>query len=734
MALQRSRTSAATIAALATLALGTPNCEAVPFPTPPTDAAIASQWANPDVRHRDATSGISTAMEELADGSVQLTLQNNSGTTLSEVSVRVQRAKPVRTVAEVRAALAAEDSFYDVTTPFMQVPIDLAPGESNTVTVGVDKQALRLQADGAYPMLINVNGQLGQGGQQYLTSERWLHQVGVPRISHPPAKVGMLVPVTADTDILPGETGVAPGNPPLILQSERLAKDVAPDGRLTALLDASAGDVTCLALDPELVATIHRMADGYLVASSRPDPAEHKPRLRDSWGTKNEKIASTPGEGATDARTWLAKLRQLAQHGTCMVSTPWANTDLNAVAATGIPSLMEEALSGPEVLTQILGTPVREDIIVPGGGYVTAATANALDRGMAAPATLLVSDNTISDHSVTLGKQVRAVGYDAELSAQLATLGATPETVGYSNQWQRFDYQLDSPNSRRLTATASLALAATDDDKPLLVMPPADIEATDLQALVRELTNLRAAGLITPQSVLDYAGEQPRSTDSAPGSPFDDPTSLTDTEILRAGQQAKSLDDLTTLMVPEPTIALTPAGFTNPLRHDLLRALSINSRRSIAGYEARAGATDRILGADNDIVQKLRSSVVLLPPGNVYTRTSESSPLLFVAENGLPLPVDARIGYTAPDDAHISVAESIKIPARGSITAQMMADLPDNSQRTDLTVWLASQNGAPISHPVMIGVQTRTGLLGLGGLLALGLAGLGFVMFHVKRR
>ena len=53
----------------------------------------------------------------------------------------------------------------------------------------------------------------------------------------------------------------------------------------------------------------------------------------------------------------------------------------------------------------------------------------------------------------------------------------------------------------------------------------------------------------------------------------------------------------------------------------------------------------------SDTLRDLRSSVALIPPGNVYTRVSESSPLLIVAENGLPLPVEAKLQYDAPDGA-----------------------------------------------------------------------------------
>ncbi|QGU03283.1 hypothetical protein CKALI_12225 [Corynebacterium kalinowskii] len=728
--------TAAALSALSLAALS-PAALAVPLPTSPTDPTIAHQWVNPELRAVDSSSEISSRIESISADAFELTLVNDSGAVLSDVSVRVQRANPVTSVAQARTVLADEESTYHVSTPFQAVPIELAPGESHTFSVKVDHGALDMAKDGVYPVLINVNGELGQGGQQFLASERTLIQVGTPRPEHPLAPVTMLIPVTAQSDILPGETGEAPNQPPLILQSEQLAKDIAPTGRLTKLLDAHRrhAATSCLAVDPEVALTVSRMADGYQIAEERPNPVAHKPRLRDSWGSKNNKIDATPGQGSTDARAWLKQLTDIAQGGGCVVPMSWANAELNAVAATGNAGLLHSAaLEGSAVLSELLGAPVRHDVIIPGFGYLEQRTATSLDELLPAPATALVADNTLPDSAVSVGQHLTALGYDAALASQLGTLGDTPGTVGYSNQWQRFDYRLDSNAARRSSATAALYLAATDDDQPLLVVPPADLQVEDATALLDQMQHLIDAGVATGQPLNSYLAAPPKATASLTGSPFEDPTVVTDTEILRASQQAKSIDDLTSLMTVEPTIALTPQGFTEPLRRDLLRAMSASGRRTLMGYDSRVQTSDAILRANSDILQQLRSSVVLLPPGNVYTRTSESSPLFIVAENGLPLPVDARISYTGPEDAIISVADSLKIPARGSITTQMMADLPETKSRTDLTVWLASQNGAPISYPVDIGVQTRSGVLGTGGIVALLLAALAFVMFHVKRR
>ena len=190
--------------------------------------------------------------------------------------------------------------------------------------------------------------------------------------------MSVLYPITAPVDIVPGETGEAPNRPPLILSSEQLAGQIAPGGRLDQLVDVyselGAGNETCMAVDPALLDTVDRMADGYTVNDDRPEPAEKRQRLRDSWGNPDTGKDSTQGTGADDAAAWLDKLRAAAKDK-CVLAMPWANTDLEAVARTGNRWLMREALErGPFTAERVLGTPVMRNVVLPGSGYLTEKT------------------------------------------------------------------------------------------------------------------------------------------------------------------------------------------------------------------------------------------------------------------------------------------------------------------------------------------------------------------------
>src|SRR5699024_11547237 len=85
---------------------------------------------------------------------------------------------------------------------------------------------------------------------------------------------------------------------------------------------------------------------------------------------------------------------------------------------------------------------------------------------------------------------------------------------------------------------------------------------------------------------------------------------------------------------------------------------------------------------------------------NVYTRTSDSSPLLVVAENALPLPVRAKLEYDSIDAVRLNTSDDILIPAKGSITVSLTASMPERQERTNISMWLATADGATISEQI----------------------------------
>ena len=922
-----------------------PTAHADALPNFPTNPIAKARWVNPNLRPGEEASNykieilrVSQHIKLGEELKVTLKVVNNSPESIAGFKIVPAHADAPKDLATARIVLSQEPGAYpyqaktisrdDIIAPGHSVDIDViiptAPGATGGFNISEADFypvlfALRSLENDALlytqRFLLNVSAgsttgsgaatgtsRQGNSGNSGTNSSGQATDANSKTSSQLSPGVTVVYPLTATVDSVGGETGEAPNHPPLILESEQLAEQLRSGGRLDTLLkdystytkaSESLATATCLAIDPQLVSVVERMAGGYTIAHDRPSTVSQKRRLRDSWGTDDEPESGTPGTGADDAGRWLAELRKTAQHAKCTIALPWGNTDLNSVAATGNDWLMREAVqTGPGIIATILGITPETNIVLPGAGYVTTQAAGNLgwadltpyrsrdeypnisdewqkdskQVGAPIPTTpvdVLVADNTVwgipkvdrfgvldtagatknATTNSNIGGGIRAVTYLGSLAASLAEATDTATTVGYSNYNARFNYDLDSLPARRATATSALQMSimqannegsASDSrggaqgdspisgvssPQPLLVQLPSAMSNTAqwLDALVKmfesnaatpmklsdyvspslqqveQLASMAAATSAATSAAADAAteaatdaDEQQRITQSAQtvqsgrsaqlagsvrpassvdsqqrtqqapppttaatgaasaatsteqsqpnstpfGAPHEDPGVISDSEIFRATSLLESIDNLTQLVIRDPTIALTPYGFTEPLRQDILRALSRDRRRAMATYDTNVREVQRLLDNEDIVLKELRSSVALIPPGNVYTRISESSPLLIVARNGLPLPVDTRIHYWGPTGAKINMPETIFIPAKGSITVQMTASLPTDTawdERTDLNLWLATNSGSRFSDEITIGVRTRSGVLGTSG----GLASLAVIVLSI---
>lgn len=809
------------VAGLALAAGAYPTAAAtLPVPTNPDNPEVAAQWANPNVRVGEGERATLEAVE-LPDSirahdpfHVKLRVRNTSEATLEDLRIVPRRGPLTGSVEDQRmATIAALEEYVQVGEPHT-LPAPLAPGDTTELELDIDSDALGMGDLGTYPLAFSLLDATGTP----LDSERFHLSVRGLDDGARPGSLSALYPISAPVDLVPGETGDAPEDPQLVLQSESLAAQLAPGGRLdrlaTTYLEALATpqvrEATCAAIDPALVAAVDRMAGGYTVDTQRAPVVQEPKRLRDSWGSPGDDASGTPGVGAEDAANFLDALREISRIG-CTVALPWANADLDAVARTGDPWLVRETIErGPFVLERVLGTAGVHNAVVPstavehatfpalgwadhtqstvptGGMQAAWERANAetdastagesstqsnLDvrtpgsaRTAAAPrpettVRVLVPANTLeADPDVSretspdaqrfawAAPNVLAVSYQDALASVLASVGPQPTTASYAPELTRYDAVRDSTVSRATNAASAIRLAAqqawTFEDQPasepVFVAPPATWDADSAATLLGAVADLVTHGGAAPLPLERYLA-QPADAAIPPaasvGTHYSDPGAYADTEILAATQQARFINDLTELLAPDPSIALTRYGYTLPLRRDLITALSPGQRRALHGYSAAVATTSETLRGSRDTLTELRNSVALIPPGNVYTRTSPSSPLLIVAQNGMPLPVRTSIQYRGPEDARLNVPAAMRIPARGSVTVQMTADLPEDNRETKLQLFLAGPHGAAMSQPVDITVRTA-GMAVRGSVLLPALAALiaAFLFFAVWRK
>ena len=639
---------------------------------------------------------------------VGMEISNDAAGTLENLQVTARRGPMVSDAESAQQQLAHGEFPYYGATVF---PDAMAPGDTVTedidIAVGLEDEAtLAIDSPGIYPVMLSLTGTL-DGEPVALSDDRFLLTVTdadgqLPELDESRTPSTLVYPITAQTNIAPGEVG----DSSLVLNDESLAEQLADGGRLDRLVDIyedhNLKDGACVAIDPALLDTVDRMSDGYNVAAKQPPIVQERKRLRDSWFNNDDYDEGVPGTGAADAKRWVERVSQLD----CLIAMPWANTDPNAVARVKNSWLNVEATErGKETIRAITGKDVASDLIISASGYTNTKTALPF----------LVADNT--------GWDGEAATFDANQAALLAQTGTRPQTTAYTDPWLRYDFTTDSVHARDLTAASAIFLhqermsdsGEGTDDSPNILKLPNYLEPSTAEAVLDAVDKLPELRPITDVDM--------RTTDQEPGLPMDstgvqavsDPAAFTDPEIQRIAQQARYTDELTLMMENSESIAMTRYGFTLPLRRDLLTALSMTNRNSMRSHNEAVSTANHRLQEDNVVLRTLRDAVNLIPPGNVYTRTSDSSPLLVVAENGLPLPVRAKLEYDSIDAVRLNTSEEIVIPAQGSITVSLTASMPERQERTNISMWLATEDGATISEPANIAVQTRGGIVNIYG-------------------
>ena len=327
-----------------------------------------------------------------------------------------------------------------------------------------------------------------------------------------------------------------------------------------------------------------------------------------------------------------------------------------------------------------------------------------------------------------IGPGSSAFALPVPLSSALAATGSAPEVAGYAAVAGRFDLTADSGVARMQTAVGTLHQEIADASvgageagaAPVVAMPPAgwSVSGDDARTLLRAVAETFDDGIAEPVALGDAlarAGAEHSVGPAQTSSPNPDPGAVSGTEVSRAAQQSRYLTDLTTMMANDDRVALTRHGFTQPLRRDVLRAMTGIGRRNAASHMRHAEKAGQTMAGMGEMLQQLRDSVSLVAPGGVYTRATDMSPVVIVGRNGLPLPVPAFVRVQVSDSERIGRHEAL-LPAKGSLTLQITPEDPgpnvDRERQNQLRLWLETPDAQRISSPVEIvartGPSTRT--------------------------
>lgn len=209
------------------------------------------------------------------------------------------------------------DYRYSVSLP------SLEPGEQATFAIEVPLADL-VPGPGVYVVGFDTLATLPDGLRVFVASARTTVAVDVTR--EEPLAASLLWPLASAPSLLPDGR----------LVDDTLAAEIAPGGRLDALVRAATGAPVTWVVDPDLVDTVAAMVPGYETA--RPPG---------------------PGTGGADAAGFLALLSSAVSVDSDVRRLPAADPDLGGMAASGFEppevAATAEAALRSSVLTDLLG-------------------------------------------------------------------------------------------------------------------------------------------------------------------------------------------------------------------------------------------------------------------------------------------------------------------------------------------------------------------------------------------
>lgn len=314
--------------------------------------------------------------------------------------------------------------------------------------------------------------------------------------------------------------------------------------------------------------------------------------------------------------------------------------------------------------------------------------------------------------SSTADPALRVATFDIWPAAALAGVGSNPPTPAYVPDSARYAVTNDSRTARLQDALGAVSWRALQADpsrpRSQLIMPPQQWGANrdEAAALLRQLDLLVENKLVDPRPFDDLVAQPP---DPVPYQLAPLPEAAVEAVPVHfatpARDQSHRISQLLQAMVEVPEAAPTPRAYLDPLRDDLVRALSLSDRRGGPTAQAEVFAQRRIDKATSTVDEIFRS-VSVLPPGGVYTLASESSPLLLVARNDLPVSVRIRFRIDAPAETKITDIGEQLLPPRGTRSFQIPTEVSD-SRKLVVPISLSTPDGVPLGYATSISVRSN---------------------------
>jgi hypothetical protein len=338
----------------------------------PRSVSPAAAAAEPGSWVSIALTGISPALPA-RDGTLTLTgtVRNTSKVVLSNLQAIFWRSlDPIQGAEGMQLALASPaNDPVGLRRPdvYQNIPAEtdraLTPGGSTAFSLTVHMSQLTLPAvDAVYLVGVHVRGRTVAGGPD-LTLGR--ARVFLPVVKTPPANAAQLTTLV----LLSSQPSLVRKG---VFADDHLADEVAPGGRLAALLQAADSPGGSFAVDPALIAELQTMRSGYSVLG-----ADGK--------------TTTPGAGQADAARWLADYAGVAarRDGYRLL---YGNPDVAGLVHAGLTSVLTDGEAAARAVTATDSLPL---LAMPAAGAADAQTMAAL--AALKPAAIVLTDVTTGE-------------------------------------------------------------------------------------------------------------------------------------------------------------------------------------------------------------------------------------------------------------------------------------------------------------------------------------------------
>ena len=678
---------------------------------PPVAAAPADDASDPERPVRIEVSRFEP--RTVTPGSlvtVTMTLTNTGTVPIDELAVRLQRGDALAGRADLAADDAEPGPATTVVLPFQPVPEPLAPGDDASVTYTVDSAELRLDRDGVFPVLLNVNGAID--GDTRRVGELSTYVVQQPLLPLARTAVAWLWPLTERTH------RDASGD----VADDGLAASVSEEGRLDRALGvierlrgggAEPALPVTLAIDPALVEELQLMAAG---------PYE---------------VAGEQGTGTDAAAAFLERLRAVAAVHP-VVALPYGDVDADALDAAGLGDVVTRSLPGtPSGTAQDPpGSPVdtaagetptptegsdapAEDVPAPEDGAGARILADALDveprtdlawapgGTLRGPTLARLAEGGIDEVVVTPGALTTgdsAVGLADPTAAVPVTMGTADGPVDALVADSRLSEVVagaeqaeGGPRIAQQRYLAELAVltaqAPPGSEQTVLVAPPREVDAGPDGAGAMMADTAALSSWLRPATLASLA-DGPRSEDGELLEPADqvrlDAEGLSD-----VADAVTSRDDLAGAVEGDAGTAL------QALDAATARATSVAWRADPAGFQDAAADLDATTG-------ELRDQVTLLAPADgTYTLASADAPLVLTVRNDLPFAVRVLPEVRARNNRGFSTGDiGVQVLAPGSRTVLQVPTSLRQSGGFAVTATLVTPGGGTLGERVEMQVRS----------------------------